>query len=192
MNLKIKLTPEDITDIFRNSFLTKAVLKEYNDYIRDKDSVILYKDQQNIIKPQIFDEYFELVKDDTNEKYKNNIFENKRWTIKFCILKKDFLGLEKGTYVFVNTNLFELVFFDNNELFIEIQYIKNKPTDFEFAKEKWEKYYYNIRDLTISSTQDMYINKKVKLYIEDTLCVKRVLHFSKTHESINNLHKNNY
>jgi hypothetical protein len=82
-------------------------------------------------------EYFEFVKDDSNEKFKKyNVrhwrdYPNISWNCakcRLCILKKEILGIEKDTCVFIS---------DSNMYGIIIFYLKEDSKNIELAKEVW-------------------------------------------------------
>jgi hypothetical protein len=100
--------------------------------------------------------------------------------IKLCILKKNFLGIEKDTCVFVNLN-------NKNKLILF--YIKDNNKNIELAKKIWldnlnfgnysrEKYrrrYFLSHDKIIINDKEQYIFKELKLKSEIEIIVQEKL-----------------
>jgi hypothetical protein len=86
---KIKLTKKSF-----HYNVYDEIIENYND---------LY-DFDKTVYENFFEENFELIKDDTNEnfgKYNSDFSAYKGLFIRLCILKKNLLGIEKDTYIFI-------------------------------------------------------------------------------------------
>jgi hypothetical protein len=157
--------------------------REYHKYVHDSISeeiTDIYRKDNDKNYETFLEEHFELVKDANDKLFeKNKLFEKYNSTmdkymssyycfIKLCILKKNFLGIEKDTCVFVNVN-------NKNKLILF--YVKYNNKNIELAKKIWldnlnfgnysrEKYrsrYFLTSDKIIINDKEEYIFKELEI-----------------------------
>ena len=153
------------------------LMELYNNRVNDGDNRFRYFDDTKRCNNfyDFFDEFLEYVKDDNNENFKkyNRILNFARVECKLCLLKKDFLEIEKDTCVFIVTTSI----LDSICMF----YLKENSKNIEIAKEVWinELNYGNLDSFDIKD-KDKYITKcltlvsNIQMIIQTKFVVKEI------------------
>ena len=144
----------------------------YDEIIENYDD--LYSFDKTVYE-NFFEENFELIKDDTNEnfeKYNSDFSAYKGSFIRLCILKKNLLGIEKDTCIFI--------YHDYNKLIIF--YLKDDSNNLELTKEVWinDLDYGNYKETDykfdiIEKNKEKYVVKKFEMYSETEIIVQKNL-----------------